>query len=247
MRDARLLMQFRLADVSVRAISGGIKFDNGILFGDYMLAVLIAPRGDTISLKCYLKPLPSRRNSIVNYLRERGACSFVEFGGSTNLHPHVSSGGEVCMGDYAGLAQTEVLNGNFESVPMLVSNALEIINPSSVYMDLSQFILKQKNIDHIIEYISALRITGIGRFITELYESCSDYGREYLESIHKELLVKRPHSELAEYFAKECESAGYKIVEEIPEPIEIVEELEYPELINLLVNNMNTETETYNE
>ena len=242
MRDANLILQFRLSDVTVRAISGGITFKNGILFGDFMLAVSIAPVGATISLKCHLKPLPSRSNSIVHYFESQGSCSFDQFGGDRNLHPHVSSGGEICMGDYTGLAENEILNGNFESVPMLVSNALEIINPSSVYEDLSKFVTKQKDIDHIIEYISSLRVNGLGRFIHEISAS-SDDRLDYLKSLHAELLEKE-EKELSEYFAKECLKEGYKIVEEIPESIEIVEEqteIEYPNQVDLLVNNLHTQ------
>ena len=229
-----LHLNFKLPDIRIYS-SGSLEFKEGLKIGDMTLCCAIRTRQGTLSFNAVVVPEISDTDTVLHAFHEQG----LEYGtmtGSRYIHPHVSEGGSICMGEYEDLIRNSIKSGDLGLIPTLVVNLLEGINPDSVYVGIPDLITQARtsgnlrNIHTLLEGFKNVDITRIlhkmhivGWNMQEVYDS----------------LVDKDEKELAEIVAEKAEIIGYKIIEPELESVKVVDEdngIQTLELIDLLVN-----------
>lgn len=237
-----LSLNFKLPDIRVYK-SSSINFKEGLKIGDFTLQCLVKKCGSSIELVLRLIPEISDKDTVLhNIMGGMPSCygNTLEIG--KHVHPHVDSIGILCLGDYRSLLENAVKTGDFALIPALTVNLLEELNPDSVYLNISELIIRDEHrgsLSNILNLIIGFCPYDISSVINRLV-SC-DWDLQY---IYTEL--NKQDIESAKLFYEKCNRLGYNVVE--PESVEVVDEDEQTdvislELIDLLINTPTSEIE----
>jgi hypothetical protein len=97
----------------------------------------------------------------INYKNNNGLVSFysvdaqtaIHYGGSDHvIHPHISSGGSVCLGNYVDVMNDNNISldiNNYMDHVLLVNNLLSTYNPDSPYQNIAYIINKMLSKNHV--------------------------------------------------------------------------------------------------
>tara|TARA_R110000824_G_scaffold8276_2_gene37344 strand:- start:6033 stop:7694 length:1662 start_codon:yes stop_codon:yes gene_type:complete len=242
LNSLELSLNFKLSDIRIYK-SSSIDFNKGLKVGDFTLQCLVKQGSSSIELVLRLIPEISDKDTILHNIlgnNQRQYGNILENG--RHVHPHVDSLGILCLGDYEQLLSNAIKTGDFALIPALTVNLLEELNPDSVYVNISELVIREEHrgsLSNILNLIIGFCPYDLSSVISRLL-SC-DWDLQY---IYTEL--NKQDIESAKLFYEKCNRLGYKVIE--PESVDVVDEDEERdvislELIDLLINTPTSEIE----